>query len=158
MDPKVSVPLPLNMLGTAKALRADAGPSGGSLDDQTLTDYRLRRGTFRSVPHLIEAITTWVGHGNTEPKPLVWHAAAEDKSPEDAKDCHKSHRRRTTRNLNPHVRGLNPKNRRRQGSVRLTRQPPGRRPLRHGHRPATSLRDWRGRDGGRRFGRRSRRQ
>jgi transposase len=43
-----------------------------------LTDRRLRRGTFRSVPHLIDAITTWVGHWNTDPKPFVWHAAAED--------------------------------------------------------------------------------
>ena len=33
---------------------------------------------FHSVPHLIEAITTWVGHWNTDPKPFVWHAAAED--------------------------------------------------------------------------------
>ena len=43
-----------------------------------LTDRRLRRGVFHSVPHLIEAITTWVAHWNTDPKPFVWHAAAED--------------------------------------------------------------------------------
>src|SRR3954454_14304307 len=43
-----------------------------------LTDRRLRRGVFTSVPALIEAITTWVEHGNTDPKPFVWHAKAED--------------------------------------------------------------------------------
>ena len=42
-----------------------------------LTDRRLRRGTFTSVPDLIEAITTWTAHRNDDPKPLVWHAAAE---------------------------------------------------------------------------------
>jgi transposase len=43
-----------------------------------LTERRLRRGVFTSVPALIEAITTWVEHGNTDPKPFVWHAKAED--------------------------------------------------------------------------------
>jgi len=43
-----------------------------------LTDKRLRRGTFSSVPALIEAIETWVTHRNADPKPLVWHAAADD--------------------------------------------------------------------------------
>jgi transposase len=43
-----------------------------------LTDRRLRRGVFTSVPALIEAITTWVEHGNTDPKPFEWHAKAED--------------------------------------------------------------------------------
>jgi transposase len=43
-----------------------------------LTDRRLRRGTFTSVPDLIEAITTWTQHGNTDPKPFVWHAAADE--------------------------------------------------------------------------------
>jgi transposase len=43
-----------------------------------LTDRRLRRGTFTSVPALIEAITTWTAHRNTDPKPFIWHAAAED--------------------------------------------------------------------------------
>ncbi|HWF20827.1 MAG TPA: IS630 family transposase [Acidimicrobiales bacterium] len=43
-----------------------------------LTDRRLRRGTFTSVPALIEAIATWVSHWNTDPKPFVWHAAADD--------------------------------------------------------------------------------
>ncbi len=43
-----------------------------------LTDRRLRRGAFTSVPALIEAIETWAGHWNTDPKPFVWHAAADE--------------------------------------------------------------------------------
>jgi transposase len=43
-----------------------------------LTDRRLRRGTFTSVPVLIDAIETWTGHRNEDPKPFLWHAAAED--------------------------------------------------------------------------------
>jgi len=43
-----------------------------------LTDRRLRRGTFTSVPALIEAIETWAGHWNTDPKPFQWHAAADE--------------------------------------------------------------------------------
>src|SRR6059058_1506635 len=43
-----------------------------------LTDRRLRRGIFTSVPDLVGAITTWVEHGNADPKPFVWHAKAED--------------------------------------------------------------------------------
>jgi transposase len=42
-----------------------------------LTDRRLRRGTFSSVPDLIDAIGTWVAHWNTDPKPFVWHAEAD---------------------------------------------------------------------------------
>jgi len=43
-----------------------------------LTDRRLRRGTFTSVPVLIDAIETWTGHRNEDPQPFIWHAAAED--------------------------------------------------------------------------------
>jgi transposase len=43
-----------------------------------LTDRRLRRGTFTSVPALVEAIRLWAEHWNEEPKPFVWHAAAEE--------------------------------------------------------------------------------
>jgi transposase len=43
-----------------------------------LTDRRLRRGIFTSVPNLIDAITSWVEHGNSDPKPFLWHAKAED--------------------------------------------------------------------------------
>jgi len=43
-----------------------------------LTDKRLRRGVFTSVADLVEAITTWAEHWNTDPHPFVWKAAAED--------------------------------------------------------------------------------
>jgi transposase len=43
-----------------------------------LTDKRLRRGTFTSVADLIAAITTWAEHWNTNPKPFIWKATAED--------------------------------------------------------------------------------
>ena len=35
-----------------------------------------RRGTFTSVPALIEAIQTRVSHRNQDPQPFIWHAAA----------------------------------------------------------------------------------
>ena len=37
-----------------------------------------KRGVFTSVPDLIDAITTWIDHRNFDPKPFVWHAAADD--------------------------------------------------------------------------------
>jgi transposase len=43
-----------------------------------LTDKRIRRGVFKSVPDLIAAIATYIDHHNTEPKPFVWTAKAED--------------------------------------------------------------------------------
>jgi len=43
-----------------------------------LTVKRIRRGTFLSVPELIEAITQYIDHNNKNPKPLVWTAKAED--------------------------------------------------------------------------------
>jgi transposase len=43
-----------------------------------LTDKRLRRGIFTSVADLTEAITTWATHWNTDPKPFIWKATAED--------------------------------------------------------------------------------
>lgn len=43
-----------------------------------LTDKRLRRGAFTSVPDLIAAITQWTEHWNTDPKPFIWHATATD--------------------------------------------------------------------------------
>ena len=43
-----------------------------------LTDRRLRRGVFTSVADLSAAITTWVEHWNTDPKPFIWKATAED--------------------------------------------------------------------------------
>ena len=43
-----------------------------------LTERRLHRGVFSSVPHLIEAIEVWAEHWNDDPKPFVWHKHAED--------------------------------------------------------------------------------
>ena len=43
-----------------------------------LTDKRLRRGVFTSVNDLTQAITVWAEHWNSDPKPFVWKATAED--------------------------------------------------------------------------------
>jgi len=38
----------------------------------------LRRGIFTSVPELETAILDWAVHWNSDPKPFVWKATAED--------------------------------------------------------------------------------
>ena len=43
-----------------------------------LTENRLRRGIFRSVDELIEAIGKYIDHHNGQPKPFIWSAKAED--------------------------------------------------------------------------------
>ena len=43
-----------------------------------LTNKRIRRGVFRSVPELIEAIFEYMNQHNLDPKPFVWTARAED--------------------------------------------------------------------------------
>ncbi len=43
-----------------------------------LTERRLRRGAFTSVPQLVEAIEIWAEHWNDDPKPFVWHKQAEE--------------------------------------------------------------------------------
>lgn len=43
-----------------------------------LTDRRLRRAAFSSVPELVEAITDWATRWNHDPKPLIWHQTAEE--------------------------------------------------------------------------------
>jgi len=43
-----------------------------------LTDKRIRRGTFTSVPELVEAIMDYVDHNNTHPKTFTWTAKADD--------------------------------------------------------------------------------
>jgi transposase len=42
-----------------------------------LTDQRLRRGTFYSVDHLIQAIQQYLNENNQNPKPFFWTATAE---------------------------------------------------------------------------------
>ncbi|HJQ48674.1 MAG TPA: hypothetical protein VJ870_20465 [Amycolatopsis sp.] len=43
-----------------------------------MTDKRLRRGVFTSVEDLKQAITVWAQHWNTDPKPFVWKATAQN--------------------------------------------------------------------------------
>lgn len=43
-----------------------------------LTDKRLRRGSFKSVAELIEAIESYIGSHNENPRPFVWTAAADE--------------------------------------------------------------------------------
>ena len=43
-----------------------------------LTNRRLKRGVFTSVPLLIEAIESWIAKWNEDPKPFVWHKAADE--------------------------------------------------------------------------------
>jgi transposase len=42
-----------------------------------ITEQRIRRETFRSVPQLIEAIMKYIQAHNRHPKPFVWTASAE---------------------------------------------------------------------------------
>jgi len=42
-----------------------------------LTDKRIRRGIFRNVPELIDAIMEYIAVNNDNPKPFVWTASAE---------------------------------------------------------------------------------
>ena len=42
-----------------------------------LTDKALRRGVFRSIPDLIEAIEDYMNAHNNEPRPLIWTASAD---------------------------------------------------------------------------------
>jgi transposase len=43
-----------------------------------ITERRIRRGVFRSVPELIEAIEQYIGNHNKAPKPFIWTAKACD--------------------------------------------------------------------------------
>jgi transposase len=43
-----------------------------------LTNRRLKRGVFTSVPVLVEAMESWIEKWNEDPKPFVWHKAAEE--------------------------------------------------------------------------------
>jgi len=43
-----------------------------------LTQYRLRRGIFRSVEELILAIDQYIARHNENPKPFIWTAKADD--------------------------------------------------------------------------------
>ena len=43
-----------------------------------ITDRRLRRGVFRNVPDVIDAIADYIGHHNENPKPFIWTKKASD--------------------------------------------------------------------------------
>ena len=43
-----------------------------------LTDKRLRRGTFGSVPELITAIHSYIDQHNNDPKPFVWRKTVDE--------------------------------------------------------------------------------
>ena len=43
-----------------------------------ITDQRIRRGVFRSVAELVQAIDDYLAHHNQEPKPFIWTAKAAD--------------------------------------------------------------------------------
>src|ERR1017187_10387544 len=43
-----------------------------------ITDKRLRRDTFKSVPQLIAAIEAYIQHHNKNPKPFIWTAQVQD--------------------------------------------------------------------------------
>ena len=43
-----------------------------------ISENRLRRGGFKSLPELVTAIDDYVAHHNTDPKPLIWTKSARD--------------------------------------------------------------------------------
>jgi hypothetical protein len=43
-----------------------------------LTENRLRRGVFRSVEELIQAVFHYIDRHNDNPKPFIWTAKAAD--------------------------------------------------------------------------------
>ncbi len=43
-----------------------------------ITDKRIRRGVFRSVPELVSAITAYIEEHNRDPKPFIWTAKADE--------------------------------------------------------------------------------
>ncbi len=43
-----------------------------------LSEQRLRRGVFHSVPELIQAVEDYVDGHNQSPKPFIWTAQASD--------------------------------------------------------------------------------
>lgn len=43
-----------------------------------ITEKRLRRGVFHSVPELVAALEEYLAHYNQNPTPFVWTAKAND--------------------------------------------------------------------------------
>ena len=42
-----------------------------------ITDKRIRRDSFLSVPELVSAITQYIDDNNRNPKPFIWTATAD---------------------------------------------------------------------------------
>ncbi|MFH1891502.1 MAG: IS630 family transposase, partial [Candidatus Zixiibacteriota bacterium] len=43
-----------------------------------LDEKRVRRGVFRSVPQLIDAVMSYIAQHNSDPKPFVWRKTVEE--------------------------------------------------------------------------------
>ena len=43
-----------------------------------ITDRRIRRDAFTSVPQLIAAIEAYIEHHNEDPQPFIWTAQVQD--------------------------------------------------------------------------------
>ncbi len=43
-----------------------------------ISENRLRRGVFTSVPELVTAIDEYIARHNTNPKPFIWTKSARD--------------------------------------------------------------------------------
>lgn len=43
-----------------------------------ITDKRIRRGVFRSVPELVDAIMEYIEHHNGDPETFSWTAKADE--------------------------------------------------------------------------------
>jgi len=43
-----------------------------------ITDKRIRRGVFKNVEQLIAAIQAYIANHNSDPRPFVWTAKAQD--------------------------------------------------------------------------------
>ena len=54
------------------------GSTWSRAGSSSLTERRLRRGTFNSVGQLIDAIELWVEHWNDDPQPFIWKKPAEE--------------------------------------------------------------------------------
>lgn len=71
-------------LGKHKRFRVHYTPTSASWLNMVerffrdITQNRIRRGVFHSVPELVNAINDYVSHHNRDPKPFIWTAKASD--------------------------------------------------------------------------------
>jgi len=88
---------------TKRSPRTSGAPIGTATSSRRvhggLTDRRLRRGKFTSIPALMEAIDTWVSHRNADPTPSCGTpqpTRSSKKYAEAVEPSHKSNPRRGT--------------------------------------------------------------